>query len=222
MSLQLSLYRWGPFRPHSTARKLPVLVGWSLGGGQLVEHDGRLQDHNHRLGEVEKHDGRLQSHDRRLGEVQRGILDNTGHFEGLDHRVQGVEGQLVEHDGRLQDHDQRLSEVQRGILDNAGHFEGLDHRVQGAEGDVRDNKEHIEGLDHKVQGLEGLDHRVQGLEGLDHRVQGVEINTLLKPRSTSRPQSSSTEKLCSDFATYFAEKTQGIRVEIQKKLISDK
>ena len=48
------------------------------------------------------------------------------------------------------------------------------------------------------------------------------VNTLLKPPSTNRSQSSSTKKLCSDFATYFAVKTQGIRVQIQKKLISDK
>ena len=46
------------------------------------------------------------------------------------------------------------------------------------------------------------------------------VKTLLKPPSMIRPQSSSTEKLCSDFATYFAEKTQGIRMQIHEKLIS--
>ena len=43
-----------------------------------------------------------------------------------------------------------------------------------------------------------------------------------KTPSTIRPQSSSTEKLCSDFANYFAKKTQGIRMQIHEKLISDK
>ena len=66
------------------------------------------------------------------------------------------------------------------------------------------------------------DHYESVLSSLDQRTCFRVVNTLLKPLSTSRPQSSSTEKLCSDFATYFAEKTQGIRVQIQKKLISDK
>ena len=47
------------------------------------------------------------------------------------------------------------------------------------------------------------------------------VNFLLMPPSMIRPQSSSTEKLRSDFATYFAGKTQGIRVYIHEKLISD-
>ncbi|KAI0222984.1 hypothetical protein LSAT2_025770, partial [Lamellibrachia satsuma] len=50
---------------------IAIFLQWN---GQLVEHDGRLQDQS-----------------RHLGEVQRGVLDNTGHFEGLDHRVNGVE-----------------------------------------------------------------------------------------------------------------------------------
>ena len=65
-------------------------------------------------------------------------------------------------------------------------------------------------------------HYESMLSSLDQRTCFRVVNTLLKPPSTSRSQSSSTEKLCSDFATYFAEKTQGIRVHIQKKLISDK
>ena len=65
-------------------------------------------------------------------------------------------------------------------------------------------------------------HYESVLSSLDQRACFRVVNTLLKPPSTSRPQSSNTEKLCSDFATYFAEKTQGIRVQIQKKLISDK
>ena len=62
-------------------------------------------------------------------------------------------------------------------------------------------------------------HYESVLSSLDQRTCFRVVNTLLKPPSTSRPQSSSN-KLCSDFATYFAEKTQGIRVQIQKKLIS--
>ena len=49
-------------------------------------------------------------------------------------------------------------------------------------------------------------HYESVLSSLDQRTCFRVVNTLLKPPSTSRPQSSSTEKLCSDFATYFAEK----------------
>ena len=65
-------------------------------------------------------------------------------------------------------------------------------------------------------------HYESVLSSLDKRTCFRLVNTLLKPPSTIRPQSSSTEKMCSDFSTYFAEKTQGIIVQIQKKLISDK
>ena len=63
-------------------------------------------------------------------------------------------------------------------------------------------------------------HYESVLSSLDQRTCFHVVNTLLKPPSTIQPQSS-TEKLCSDFATYFAEKTQGIRVQIHEKLISD-
>ena len=49
-------------------------------------------------------------------------------------------------------------------------------------------------------------HYESVLSSLDQRTCFCVVNTLLKPPSTSRPQSSSTEKLCSDVATYFAEK----------------
>ena len=47
------------------------------------------------------------------------------------------------------------------------------------------------------------------------------VTTLLKPLGIILPQSSDTDALCNDFATYFAEKTQGIRTQIRTTLTND-
>ena len=59
------------------------------------------------------------------------------------------------------------------------------------------------------------------LSSLDQRTCFRVVNTLLKPPGIIFPQSTNTEALCNDFATYFAEKTQGIRMQISTKLTND-
>ena len=64
-------------------------------------------------------------------------------------------------------------------------------------------------------------HYESVLSSLDQRTCFRVVNTLLKPPGIILPQSSNTETLCNDFATYFAEKTQGIRMQIHTKLTND-
>ena len=64
-------------------------------------------------------------------------------------------------------------------------------------------------------------HYESVLSSLDQRTCFRVVNTLLKPPGIIIPQSSNIETLCNDFATYFAEKTQGIRMQIHTKLTND-
>ncbi|KAI0214517.1 putative RNA-directed DNA polymerase from transposon BS [Lamellibrachia satsuma] len=64
-------------------------------------------------------------------------------------------------------------------------------------------------------------HYESVLSSLDQRTCFRVVNTLLKPPGIILPQSSNTETLCNDFATYFAEKTQRIRMQIHTKLTND-
>ena len=59
------------------------------------------------------------------------------------------------------------------------------------------------------------------LSSLDQRTCLRVVTTLLKPPGIMLPQYSNTEALCNDFATYFAEKTQGIRMQIRTTLTND-
>jgi len=47
------------------------------------------------------------------------------------------------------------------------------------------------------------------------------VNIPLKPPGIILTQSTNTETLCSDFAIYFTEKTQGIRKLMHTKLTND-
>ena len=58
------------------------------------------------------------------------------------------------------------------------------------------------------------------LSSLDQRTYVRVVTTLLKPPGIILPQSGNTEALCNEFATYFAEKTQGIRMQIRTTLIN--
>ena len=64
-------------------------------------------------------------------------------------------------------------------------------------------------------------HYESVLSSLDQRTCFRVVNTLLKPPGTILPESSNTEALCNDFATYFAEKTRGIRMQIRTMLTND-
>jgi len=59
------------------------------------------------------------------------------------------------------------------------------------------------------------------LSSLDQRTCFRVVNTLLKPLGIILPQSSNTETLGNDFAIYFAEKTQWLRMQIYTTLTND-
>ena len=64
-------------------------------------------------------------------------------------------------------------------------------------------------------------HYESVLSSLDMRTCFRVVITLLKPPGTILQESSNTEALCNDFATYFAEKTRGIRMQIRTMLTND-
>ena len=64
-------------------------------------------------------------------------------------------------------------------------------------------------------------HYESVLSSLDQRTCFCVVNTLLKSPGVILPQSSNSEAVCNDFATYFAEKTQGIRMQIRTSLTNE-
>ena len=64
-------------------------------------------------------------------------------------------------------------------------------------------------------------HYESVLSSLDQRTCFRVVTTLLKPSGIILPHSSNTDALCNDFVTYFAEKTQTIRMQIRTTLTND-